>query len=229
MRLNKGTKRRAIVYFTIITLLLVFATISLTVSLPLGLAGKHWRNSPGNVTIGEMTTYYNEYSIRPEADSSAIVIARNENGSPTVKGMPINLFVYGIGEDFQLPEHPMFKTSKAMLIVSYCLSLLLILCILCILGSIFIGFRKGIYFNKSQVILLRLSALVSFLLAITGELGSKCHKFAIGELYGQSSEIKLATNLSLDLNDILIPLFVLMLAEVINIAVQLNKEESMTI
>ena len=151
MRLNKGTKRRAIVYFTIITLLLVFATISLTVSLPVGLADKHWRNSPGNVTIGEMTTYYNEYSIMPEADSSAIVIARNENGSPTVKGMPINLFVYGIGEDFQLPEHPMFKTSKAMLIVSYCLSLLLILCILWILGSILIGFRKGIYFNNCSM------------------------------------------------------------------------------
>lgn len=229
MKLDKRTKRRTVFFFTIITLLLIFATISLTVTLPLGLNNRDWRNSPGNVTIGEMTTYYNDCSIRPGTDSCAIVVARNESGDPVVKAMPTRLFVYGIGKDFQVPEHPMFKTSKTMLIASYCLSLTLILSVIFILGSVLVGFRKGIYFSRIQVVLLRWGALVSFLLAIASELSKKCHMMAIGELYGQSSDIKLATSLTLDLNDILIPIFILMLAEVINIAVRLNKEESMTI
>lgn len=229
MKLNKRIKRRTAVYFTLITLLLVFAAISLTISLPQGLDRKHWRNSPGNVTIGEMTTYYDGCSITPEAEQDAIVMARDENGEPIVKGMPVKLFVYGVGEDFHIPDHPSFKTSKAMFIATYCLSLILIICVLFILGSTIVGFRKGLYFNKIQVMLLRFSALISFLLSITSELSTKCHMIAIGETYGPTSDIRLATSMTMDLNDIMVPLLILMLAEIINIAMHLNKEEAMTI
>lgn len=229
MKLNKRIKRRTAVYFTLITLLLVFAAISLTISLPQGLDRKHWRNSPGNVTIGEMTTYYDGCSITPEAEQDAIVMARDENGEPIVKGMPVKLFVYGVGEDFHIPDHPSFKTSKAMFIATYCLSLILIICVLFILGSTIVGFRKGLYFNRMQVMLLRFSALISFLLSITSELSTKCHMIAIGETYGPTSDIRLATSMTMDLNDIMVPLLILMLAEIINIAMHLNKEEAMTI
>ncbi len=229
MKLDKRIRRRTAVYFTIITLLLVFAAISLTVSLPQGLDRKHWRNGPGNVTIGEMTTYYDGCSISTESEQDAIVMARDENGEPIVKGMPVRLFVYGVGEDFQIPDHPSFKTSKAMFIATYCLSLILILCVLFILGSTIAGFRKGLYFNRMQVTLLRFSALVSFLLSITSELSTKFHMIGIGEIYGPTSDIRLAASMTMDLNDIMVPLLILMLAEIINIAMHLNKEEAMTI
>ena len=229
MKLNKGIRRRTVVYFSITTLLLIFTTISMTVNLPQGLNHRHWRNGPGNVALGDMTTYWEGASITPEAERHAFTIARDENGEPTVKGMPLNLFVYGVGEDFQFPEHQGFKISNAMRITSYCLSILLILCFLGILASIIRGFRNGLYFSRMQVSLLRWSALFCFLLAIANELCIKFNMYAIGSLYGKGSDIKLATSFQMEIQAVLIPLLLLIFAEIINIALRLNKEEAMTI
>lgn len=229
MKLSKGIQRRTIAYFTVITIILVFTTISLTMTLPQGLEHRHWRNAVGNVTIGEVTTLWESVTITPEADEDAITLARDENGEATVKGMPLQLFVYGIGEDFQMPEHWGFGASNAMRVASYCLSILMIICFICIVISTIRGFRNGLYFNRLQVALLRWSALISFLLALANELCIKFNMIAIGQLYGKSSDIKLATTLELEIQEILIPFLLLLFAEIINIALHLNKEEAMTI
>ena len=154
MKLNKGTKRRTIVYFTIITLLMAYTAIFMTTELRMGLAHKNWKNGPGNVTIGRMTTHWEHFSIRPEDEDIAYTIATDENGEASVKGMPLQLFVYGVGEDFEVPEHWGFRVSDIMRIVCYCLTILLILCFILILVNVLKGFRNGIYFSRIQVVLL---------------------------------------------------------------------------
>lgn len=229
MELKKGIKRRTIVYFSITTLILVFYAISLTVNLPVGLNHLDWRNAAGNVAIGEMETRADHYTITQEEDVNAIVMARDENGEATVKGMPLKLFVYGVGEDFQFPEHPMFKATNAMRIVSYVLTLLLVLCFVFVLIFTIKGFRNGLYFSRLQVALLRWSALFSFLLFVSNELCAKFHMLAIGNLYGKTSDIKLATTFQMEIQEFVIPLLLLIFAEIINIALRLNEEEAMTI
>lgn len=229
MKLNKGIKRRTIVYFSITTLILVFYAISLTVNLPVGLKHLDWRNAAGNVAIGEMETRADHYTISQEDGGNAIVMARDENGEATVKGMPLKLFVYGVGEDFQFPEHPMFKATNAMRIVSYVLTLLLVLCFIFVLIFTIKGFRNGLYFSRLQVALLRWGALFSFLLFVSNELCAKFHMLAIGNLYGKTSDIKLATTFQMEIQEFVIPLLLLIFAEIINIALRLNEEEAMTI
>ena len=51
----------------------------------------------------------------------------------------------------------------------------------------------------------------------------------IGELYGKTSDIKLYTLVQIEMKEIIIPFLLLLFAEIINIAMHLNKEESMTI
>ena len=106
MKLNKGIQRRTIAYFTVTTLLMILATTMITVDLPRALNNRDWRNAPGNVTIGTVTTYWQHFSINPANNDErhAFTLARDENGEATVKGMPMKLFVYGVGEDFQFPE-----------------------------------------------------------------------------------------------------------------------------
>lgn len=229
MKIKKGIKRRTAVYFSITTLLLIFTTVSMTVNLPQGLKHIHWRNGAGNVAIGEMTTHYEHFTISQDADKNAIVMDRNERGEATVKGMPLRLFVYGVGDDFQFPDHIGFKISNAARIVSYVLTILLALAFIFILYFTFKGFRNELYFNRVQVYLLRWSALFSFLLFISNELCSKFHMIAIGNLYGKSSDISLATTIQFEVQEFIIPLLLLIFAEIINIALQLNEEESMTI
>ena len=147
----------------------------------------------------------------------------------TVKGVPTELFVYGVGEDFQIPEHWGFKASYAMKITSYCLSILMIICFICILVNIFNGFHNGKYFSRMQVILLRWGALFSFLLFIANELCEKFRMEAISLLYQGSSDVGLAVAFQIQTQDLLIPFLLLILAEIINIALGLNEEESMTI
>ena len=143
--------------------------------------------------------------------------------------MPLKLFVYGVGEDFQFPEHPMFKATNAMRIVSYVLTLLLVLCFIFVLIFTIKGFRNGLYFSRLQVALLRWSALFSFLLFVSNELCAKFHMLAIGNLYGKTSDIKLATTFQMEIQEFVIPLLLLIFAEIINIALRLNEEEAMTI
>ena len=229
MKVDKGIKRRTIAYFSITTLLLVFIAISYSVSLPQTLGHYHWRNAPGNVSIGEMTTYNSEYSIRPEDDAHAITMARDENGEAIVKGMPLKVFVYGIGEGFEFPEHWGFKAGEAMVITSYCMTLLLIICFICILVNIIRGFSKEIYFSKMQVVLLRWSAFFSFVLYLANELADKFNMLAIGQLYGKTSDIRLATSFQMEIQEIIIPMLLLIFAEIISISLHLNEEEAMTI
>lgn len=229
MKLNKQTRRRTIVYFSIITLMMVFTAVFLTTELKTGLARVNWRNAPGNVTIGEMTTHWDVYSIRPEDESLAYTIASDKDGNPTVKGMPLQLFVYGVGEDFQIPEHWGFKASDAMRLAGYISVILLMLCFVGILVNVVRGFKNGLYFSRMQVVLLRWSSLFCFISAIATELCSKFNMLAIGQIYGKSSGVKLAAAYQIEIQEIIIPLLLLMFAEIINIALQLNKEESMTI
>ena len=229
MKLNKGTQRRTIVYFSIITLMMLLTSIFLTTELKSGLARVNWRNAPGNVTIGEMTTHWAHYSIRPEDESLGYTIASDANGNPTVKGMPTQLFVYGVGEDFEIPEHWAFKASDAMRISGYIFTILLMLCFIGILVNVVRGIKNELYFTRMQVLLLRWSALFCFISTIATELCSKFNMLAIGQMYGKSSSIKLAAAYQIEIQQIIIPFLLLMFAEIINIAMQLNKEESMTI
>ena len=52
---------------------------------------------------------------------------------------------------------------------------------------------------------------------------------AIGQIYGKSSSVELAAVYQIEIQQIIIPFLLLLFAEIINIAMQLNKEESMTI
>lgn len=231
MKLNKGIKRRTIVYFMIATLLMTLTTVKLTLDLPQALNYKNWRNAPGNVTIGTATTYWEHFSINPAKNHEqlAYTLATDENGEPIVKGMPMKLFVYGVGEDFQLPDHYGFKISKIMRITTYCLTLLLVFGFVGILVITIKGFRNGIYFSRLQVGMLRWTALFSFLVAITNELCVKFHMMGISHLYGNTSDMKLYTVVQIQAQEIIIPFLLLLFAEIINIAMHLNKEEAMTI
>lgn len=229
MKLNKGTRRRIVVYFSVITLLMAYTAITMTVDLRMGLSDKNWRNAPGNVTIGRMTTQWEHHSINPEDESIAYIIASDENGDPTVKAMPLQLFVYGVGEDFDIPEHWGFKVSDIMRIVRYVFAILLILCFVGILINVVRGFRNGMYFSRMQVVLLRWSSLFCFVSAIAGELCTKFNMCAIGEIYGKSSGVRLATVIQIQMQEIILPFLLLIFAEIINIALHFNEEETMTI
>ncbi len=231
MKLNKGIQRRTIAYFIVTTLLMVLATVMITINLPQAINYKNWRNAPGNVTIGTATTHWEHFSINPANNDErhAYTLARDENGEATVKGMPMKLFVYGVGDDFQLPDHYGFTVSKVMRITSYCLTLLLLVGFLGMVISTIRGFRNGIYFNRLQVVTLRWIALISFLVAIANELCVKFHMMGIGELFGKTSDIKLYTVIHIQMKEIIIPFLFLLFAEIINIAMHLNKEEAMTI
>ena len=229
MKLSKGTQRRTVVYFSIITLMMVFTGIFMTVELKTELAHVNWRNAPGNVTIGRMTTNWEHYSIMPEDEDLAYTIASDADGNPTVKGMPLQLFVYGVGENFEIPEHWAFKASDAMRIAGYIFTILLMLCFIGILVNVVRGFKNELYFTRMQVVLLRWSALFCFISTIATELCSKFNMLAIGHMYGKSSSVKLAAAYQIEIQQIIIPFLLLLFAEIINIAMQLNKEESMTI
>lgn len=229
MKLSKGTQRRTVIYFSIITLMMVFTGIFMTVELKTELARVNWRNAPGNVTIGRMTTNWEHYSIMPEDEDLAYTIASDADGNPTVKGMPLQLFVYGVGENFEIPEHVGFKASDIMRIVGYISALLLMLCFVGILINVVRGFKNGLFFNRLQVVLLRWSSLLYFISVIAAELCSKFNMSAIGQIYGKSSSVELAAAYQIEIQQIIIPFLLLLFAEIINIAMQLNKEESMTI
>ena len=229
MKLSKGTQRRTVVYFSIITLMMVFTGIFMTVELKTELARVNWRNAPGNVTIGRMTTNWEHYSIMPEDEDLAYTIASDADGNPTVKGMPLQLFVYGVGENFEIPEHWAFKASDAMRIAGYIFTILLMLCFIGILVNVVRGFKNELYFTRMQVVLLRWSALFYFISTIATELCSKFNMLAIGQMYGKSSSVKLAAAYQIEIQQIIIPFLLLLFAEIINRAKQLNKEESMTI
>ena len=229
MKLSKGTQRRTVVYFSIITLMMVFTGIFMTVELKTELARVNWRNAPGNVTIGRMTTNWEHYSIMPEDEDLAYTISSDADGNPTVKGMPLQLFVYGVGENFEIPEHWAFKASDAMRIAGYIFTILLMLCFIGILVNVVRGFKNELYFTRMQVVLLRWSALFYFISTIATELCSKFNMLAIGQMYGKSSSVKLAAAYQIEIQQIIIPFLLLLFAEIIKIAMQLNKEESMTI
>ena len=228
MKISKTVQRRTIVLMVFVALFAILPIAHFTTQLIY--TSDRYNAEQGYTEIGRLDTSFKAYGIASgEYDKYATVVERDANGEPLVEALPITMMLFSKNPNYSFPDHYGWKVNR---VVGY-LALLLLIVMEALIGWILIGairgFRTGNIFCALHSRLLRYLAVIAFFYYALVENRTLFTQLAAGDIYGEKMAIDLYSSLTLNVEVFMIPLLLLIFAELMAIAARMNEDETMTI
>ena len=228
MKISKNIQRRTVVLMVFVALFAILPIAHFTTQLIY--TSDPYNAEKGYTEIGTLDTSFKAYGIASgEYDEFAITVERDADGEPLVEALPISMMLFSKNPNYSFPDHYGWKANR---VVGY-LALLLLVVMEALIGWILIGsirgFRTGNIFQANYARLLRYLAVVAFLYYATVDNRTLFTQLAAGDTYCDKMAIDVYSNLNLDVEVFMIPLLLLIFAELMSVAARMNEDESMTI
>ena len=226
MKLSKRTSRTLIATFIAASFFGALLLVQSYIQIVGGLLVEGEDNA-SSVGIMRTGVYTPESS---DADNfEPITVIAGEDGQPEIIAKPTQVLLYSANEGTALPDHWGFKAWK----VQFYLRTLLLLAMVVMLGWFAIntvrGARLGSIFTQTNLGLLYALAPVTLLFMAADENIYLFKQLAIYELYADQAQIGLHAALRLDASTFIIPLLIIVVAQLYKIAIGLNEDETMTV
>ena len=226
MKLSKRTNQTLIATFIAASF---FGVLLLAQSCVQIFGGLQVEGEDKSTSVGIMRTgvYTPESS---DADNfEPITVIAGEDGQPEIIAKPTQVLLYSANEGTALPDHWGFKAWK----VQFYLRTLLLLAMVVMLGWFAIntarGARLGSIFTPTNLGLLYALAPVTLLFMVADENIYLFKQLAIHELYADQAQIGLHAALRMNASTFIIPLLIVVVAQLYKIAIGLNEDETMTV
>ena len=226
MKLSKRTSRTLIATFIAASffgaLLLVQSYIQIT-------GGLLVEGEDKNASVGIMRTgvYTPESS---DADNfEPITVIADENGLPEIIAKPTQVLLYSANEEAALPDHWGFKAWKVQFYFRTLLLLSMVVMLIAFAFNTIRSARLGCVFTKSNLRLLYALAPVTLLFMVADENIYIFKQLAIYELFADQAQIGLHAAVRVDASTFIIPLLIIVVAQLYKIAINLNEDETMTV
>lgn len=228
MKISKSIQRRTIVLMVFVALFAIFQIAHFTTQIIY--TSNPYNAEKGFTNIGTLDTSLKVSDITSgKYDEFAVTIERDTDGEPLVEALPITMMLFSVNPDYSLPDHYGWKANR---VVGY-LTLLLLVVMEIIIGWILLsairGFRTGNIFSALYSRLLRYLAVIAFFYYALVENRTLFTQLAAGDIYGDKMAIDLYSSLTLNVEVFMIPLLLLIFAELMAIAARMNEDETMTI
>ena len=228
MKISKSIQRRTIVLMVFVALFAILPIAHFTTQLIY--TSDRYNAEQSYTEIGRLDTSFKAYGIASgEYDEFAITVERDANGEPLVEALPITMMLFSKNPNYSFPDHYGWRANR---VVGY-LALLLLVVMEALIGWILIGairgFRTGNIFQANHAHLLRYLAVVAFFYYAVVDNRTLFTQLAMGDTYGSKIDIDLYSSLTLDAEVFMIPLLLLIFAELMSVAARMNEDESMTI
>ena len=227
MKISKKTQRRTIILATAVALVALFHIAHFTVQL--FYSTNPYMDIKGHTYIGEMDTPYLPYNITDDNQDFAITIQSDEAGNPLVEARPSSMILFSKNPDYVRPDHYGWKANKAMAYATLVLFIVIAVIVGWLLIGAIKGFRTGNIFRKNHPALVRVLALVTCFYFIIMNNRAVFTQLATKELYGDLSPIELFGAVRFESEVLTAPLLLLIFAELMKVAAQINEDEAMTI
>lgn len=177
--------------------------------------------------IGELDTHYNY--LDDDYATDTIIIERDAEGEPLVEALPTSLMFFSKNPEYVRPDHFGWRANNVIVYAFLATFIVIVLLVAWILFGAIQGFRTGNIFRHNHPALLRWLALVVFLYYILVNNRSLFIQIATKDLYGAQSPVAVFGSASFGPEAFIVPLLLLIFAELMAVAARINEEESMTI
>lgn len=227
MKISKQIQRRTIICAAIAALIALFQVTHMTVQL--FYSTKLYMGVDNPTYIGELDTKYNMIHQVEESDEFAITVERDAEGKPLVEAVPTSVMLFSKHPDYIRPEHYGWQASQVIIYSTLAVFIIIAILVAWILVEAIRGFRTGNIFRRNHPILLRWLSLATFLYFALINNRTLFTQLATKELYGDMIPIDVFGAVRFGAEVLTAPLLLLILAELMAVAAQINEEETMTI
>lgn len=227
MKIAKSTQQRVIALFVLVCLMLL---PDLIISVLHVVIDKDWRTTNDVTLVGTMDVRRPSYMLGEGQQSlyTPTVIREATDDSPAIMAEPSQYIIYATEGDFEV-DSTMANVRKVLLYILMVATIALIGLVLAIVYQSIRGFRTGEFFTRASVVMLRVMAVAycvrSLIVSNIGALESSVASEFCGVLRPEG----LGGVYVLNTESIVVPLVLLIVAELMNIARLLNEEESATL
>lgn len=227
MKITKSTQRRVVTLFVLVCLLFL---PDLVLSVVRVVFDEDWRSTNNVTLVGTMNVSRPSYMLDEGKQSfyAPTVIREATAGEPAIVLEPSQYIIYATEGDFRV-DSTMADVRMALLYVLMIATITLIGLILAVVYQVIRGFRTGEFFTRASVVMLRVMAVAycvrSLIMSNIGALESS----VASEFCGALRPDGLGGAYVLNTESIVVPLVLLIVAELMNIARMLNEEECATL
>lgn len=227
MKITKSTQRRVVAIFVLVCLLFL---PDLVLSVVRVVFDEDWRSTNNITLVGTMNVSRPSYMLDEGKQSfyAPAVIREATADEPAIVVEPSQYIIYATEGDFKV-DSTMADVRMALLYVLMVATITLIGLILAVVYQAIRGFRTGEFFTRASVVMLRVMAVAycvrSLIMSNIGALESS----VASEFCGALQPDGLGGAYVLNTESIVVPLVLLIVAELMNIARMLNEEECATL
>lgn len=227
MKIAKSTQRRVIALFVLVCLMFL---PDLVLSVVRVVFDEDWRSTNNVTLVGTMDVHRPSYMLDEGEQSfyAPNVIREATADEPAIMAEPSQYIIYATEGDFDV-DSTMANVRKVLLYILMVATIALIGLVLAIVYQSIRGFRTGEFFTRASVVMLRVMAVSycvrSLIVSNIGALESSVASEFCGVLRPEG----LGGVYVLNTESIVVPMVLLIVAEMMNIARLLNEEESATL
>lgn len=227
MKISKNTQRRVIALFVLVCLMFLPDLILSVVRVVLD---EDWRTTENVTFIGTLDVNRPSYMLAEGEQSfnTPTIVRSATDDEPAIVAEPSQYIIYAADGHYEIDA----KAATVRMVLLYVLTIATIALIGLILAVVYQairGFRTGEFFTRTSVVMLRVMAVAycvrSFIMSNMGALEGS----VASELCGALQPEGLGRAYLLDIESIVVPLVLLVVAELMNIARLLNEEEIATL
>lgn len=227
MKISKSTQQRVIALFVLVCLMLL---PDLIISVLHVVIDKDWRTTNNVTLVGTMDVRRPSYMLdEGEQNLCAPTILRAATeDSPAIMAEPSQYLIYATEGYYEI-DTPANNVRKVMLCISMVAIFVLSILLLMVVYQVIRGFRTGEFFTRKSVIMVRVMAAVYCLGSLIWSNFGALDESVAAEFCGTLCPEGMGGAYVLNTNSIVIPLVMLVIAELMNIARLLNEEETATL
>ncbi len=224
MKLSKKSKLLLTTSFVVTSLLGALVIVHTAVQILGGMrdAGDNYKNAIGIMDTGNFL--HNDGRA-----TEPIVVVEGSDTEPQILAKPSEVLLYSEAENFVMPNHWGFKAWKAMF---YLRTLLLVVMIVLLLYFSLVtlrGSRTGKLFTRGNLYIIYVLTPISFLYLLANDNFYTFKQYAISELYADKASIALNGSFTLNAETLVVPLLLIIVAQLYKVAIVMNEDEVMTV
>ncbi len=227
MKISKFTQRRVVALFVLVCLMFL---PNLVLSVLHVVLDEDWRTTKNVTYIGTLDVSRPSYMLGDGEQNyyDPIVIRSATADEPAIMAEPSEYVIYATEGDYQIASKAA-NVRKLMLSISMVVIFSLTILLVMIIYQAIKGFRTGEFFTHKSVVMVRVMAAFYFVGSLIWPNLDALEGSVAADFCGALRPDGLGGAYVLDTNSIVIPLIMLVIAELMNIARMLNEEESATL
>ena len=224
MKLNKKSKLLLTTSFVVTSLLGALVIVHTAVQILGGMrdAGDNYKNAIGIMDTGNFL--HNDGRA-----TEPIVVVEGRATEPQILAKPTEVLLYSEAENFVMPNHWGFKAWKAMFYLRTLLLMTMVVMLLYFALVTLRGSRTGVLFTKSNLNIIYALAPISFLYLLANDNFYTFKQYAISELYADNASIALHGKFYMNAETLVVPLLLIIVAQLYKVAIMMNEDEVMTV